>query len=359
MKYLFVGIIAGIILNIFILFPSAGRAIIPEFNLAIKTLEPPKTSLLNSNKKSFNVRAGKSLWKISPVGHVSGKITAKEELAAFSGSGSYYITYKKVGKEIEFFNESGSRFWKLKSLEYPYLSRNGKLIFLMNGDHSRIRVVNHNGNLENAPSFAGRLCTVITFSPENDFGAGGFLDGSFFLVGPQRQILYRGMTLAGKPVKGLAVSSTGKFMLVHCGTTEQDEILVIDLEKKNTGQLILKSVQVSQSTLLVDDTGRGTAFDGDRIIHFDKGGDEIFSLDVAPKRDGHAALVHGRGFIVGGYTDTQGTGRAIIFDLEGRIIFSKICTGESLMDVSILGNRILLRGSDNLYSYSLHRVSEE
>ncbi len=359
MKYLLAGIITGIVLNIFIFFPATGRAVIPEFTSSLKDLDKIEASTGEVTAGHFSVRHGNILWRLTPRGKVDGKTVIDKDIFAFSGDGSYYITYQKVGKEIQFYNDKGSRFWKLKSREYPYLSRNGQLIFLLNGDHSRIRMLNHNGNIENAPSFTGRLCTVIAFSPVGDFGSGGFLDGSYFLVGPQRQILRRGMTPGGKPVKGLAVSSGGKFLLVHYGSTTEDQILVVDLATKKEAFISLKQVHVSSSTLLVDDTGRGTIIDGDRILHFDKDGDVLFALEVAPKRDGHAALVMGNNFIVAGYTDMLGTGRAIVFDNDGRILFSRICTGESFMDVAALEKKFLLRGSDNLYCYSLHRANEE
>ena len=63
-----------------------------------------------------------------------------EGLVAFSGDGRFHARYRKVGSEVEFFNAAGERFWRLPSLEYPYLSRRGRLIFLMNGDQSGIRI---------------------------------------------------------------------------------------------------------------------------------------------------------------------------------------------------------------------------
>ena len=359
MRYLFAGLCIGIAINLFVLFPSPGITIVPEFTTSLKNLDEIKVSPYKINKGYFVVRRGKTLWQIKPHGEILLKVSPDKELVAFSGDGTHYIAYEKVGKEIEFFSTKGDRFWKLDSREYPWISRNGEIIFLLNGDHSRIRVLNNNGNLNDAPVFAGRLCTVIAFSSENDFGGAGFLDGSYFFVNDQRTLLLKGITPVGDPVKGLALSPGGKYFMVHYGSTVADSVLLVNPSENEKAVVPLKEIHLSRSTMLVDDQGNGTVIEGDRILHFDRDGDIRFVIPIAPKGRGHGSLAMGEGFIAAGYTDTTGTGRAVVFDREGRIIFSRTCTGESFMDVTALGPNLLLRGSDNVYSYSLLRADPQ
>lgn len=361
MRYLFLGLFIGFAINLFVFFPEAGLAIIPEFTSPLKNIDLMKPSPYKSGKADghFSLRKGNTLWQVRPDGRRILKVSPDKPLLSFSGDGSHYISYEKVGKEIEFFSSGGDRFWKLDSREYPWLSYNAKIIFLLNGDQSRIRVINHNGNISDAPAFSGRLCTVIGFSPVNDFGGAGFLDGTYFFVDQQRRVILKGATPRREPVKGLAVSPGGKFFLVHYGSTTADAILILNPVEKTEATVALKDVHVSRSTLLVDDTGCGTVVENKAITHFDSDGDILFSLKVAPKGKGHASLAMGKGFIAAGYTDTSGTARAVVFDREGRIIFSRTCTGEAFMDVSALGTALLLRGSDNLYSYNLQRAEPQ
>lgn len=359
MRYLIAGLCIGITINFFVFFPSPGITIVPEFTASLKSIDGMKASPYKLSKGHFTIRKGKTLWQIKPHGEIALKIAPEKELVAFSGNGTHYIAYEKVGKEIQFFNARGDRFWKLDSREYPWISQNGKIIFLLNGDHSRVRVLNNNGNLTDAPAFAGRLCTVIAFSPENDFGGAGFLDGSYFFVNEQRKLLLKGSTPGGEPVKGLALSPGGKYFMIHYGSTAADSVLLVNPSEEQKAVIPLKTIHLSRSTMLLDDQGNGTVLEGDHILHFDNDGDIRFVVQIAPKGRGHGSLARGEGFIAAGYTDTSGTGRAVVFDREGKIIFSRTCTGESFMDVTVLGPNLLLRGSDNLYSYSLLRANPQ
>ncbi len=354
MRYLILGIAGGVILNFFVFLPAAGGSILPEFHGKVKKPERINVSPWSPSEGYFTLWNGEVFYKLNSQGKIVSRTSPGRKLSSFSGNGDYYIAYEKAGKEIEFFNDRGSRFWKLKSREYPYISETGELIFFLNGDHSRIRILNHNGNVEKSPVFSGRLCTVIVFSPSGDCGAGGFLDGSFFAVNERREVLYRGHTPGGNPVKGLAISPGGKFLLVHHGTTSSDSVMIIDVKRKKTADLQLNHVHRAKSELYIDEKGESLLLDYDRLIYCDKDGEIIFVSKIKEKREGHASLAAGKYFIAAGYTGIKGRGHVLVFNFEGRCLFKRVLPGESFIDLSVLKNSLLVRGSDNLYCYSLH-----
>jgi len=183
-RYSFVGLLLGISLNFFVLLPHGGGAILPEWHGSLNALEqiepsPDKHAIRDC---SFPVKNDINLWYINNVGIVTPAVSFKDYLISLSGNGQNYIQFLSVGKEIEFLNSKGDRFWKLKSREFPYLSYNGKLIFLLNGDNSKIRIIDNSGNEIGAKEIPGRFCTAIRFSDYSDFGGIGFLNGSFYII---------------------------------------------------------------------------------------------------------------------------------------------------------------------------------
>lgn len=355
MRYFIPGLIAGACAALFLFLPAPGIEICPEWWGGVNALSGLEKSPVNRGPKAgFFVRANDRDYAILAGDGgtaVAGSVT--DGLAAFSGSGRFYVKYQTVGSAVEFFNAAGDRFWRLESLEYPYLSHNGKLVMLMNGDHSGIRLVDYDGNLLGAP-ISGRTCTALSFSDSGDFGAAGFLDGSYYFVSPKGKIIGRGMTPAGTMVKGIAVSGSGSFGAVHSGSNAKDFVRIVDLESGDHDEAELSHVHHVRTSLHAGDDGYCAVIDVDRVLYISPSGRVKMTINIPPKRPGHSSIRFLNGVYAVSYTEQGGAAKLILFRDDGVILFSQEFPSESFLDVSLQGSLVFLRGSDHVYCYSIH-----
>ena len=359
MKFFFPGLIIGAIASLFLLTPTAGTEIDPEWHgglRAIPAIEPsPRKS--STPVRFFVKNKDTEFYLLGGNGAVVQSGSIEDGLIAFSGDGQFYVRFQKVGSEIEFFNVKGDRFWKIESMEYPYLSHNGKLIMLLNGDQSGIRFVDNNGNGIGAGPVSGRTCTAIAFPDHGDFGAAGFLDGTYFAVNARGKIIARGAAPRGNIVKGVAVSGNGAYTLVHYGNTQKDSIRIIENASGGQEELELKYVHPVKTSLYITDGGNGVVLDTDRILYVSGSGRVRFSIDIPPKRDGHSSISYQDGIFAAAYTMRNGSSKLLLFRDDGIVLFSREFPAESFLDAVVRNGLVLLRGSDNLFCYRISRPS--
>lgn len=353
MKFFISAFIAGIILSL--LFPSydAGSAVYPEFTGSVASPESTAISPFASEEKSvFSFRTGRGIFRLTG----SGKITffPVEGLFSCSGNGKYWISYEKAGSSVEFFGE-GQRFWKQKSREYPLLSGNGRLIFMMNGDQSAVRILDLNGNETGTGVIAGRICTSAVFSPEGDWGAAGFLDGSFTAVRPDGTAAVSGFVKNGGIVKGLALSPSGKFLAVHGGDSVSDSLEIIDTSDGSSALLRLKNVHNTRTAMYVTDEGTAAFLDKNMLVTVNRKGNAEHVLPLEEKRSGHASVLENGGRWFLGYTALSGVSEFLVMNKDGNTVFSRKYPGEAFLDLMKSRDMILVRGSDNIYCYSFIR----
>jgi len=279
---------------------------------------------------------------------------SSKNLKAYSGNDQYYVQYQKVGKEIEFYSTAGEKFWKLKSLEYPYLSYQGRLIFLMNGDHSQIRIINYHGKEIGVKKVVGRMCTIISFSPENDYGAIGFLDGSFYVINESGQIIFSNPNEHPKPIKGLALSNQGLFTAVHQGDDKKDFLQIFNLANGEISTVKLNHTHLAKTALTVNDQGETAILDQDRILFFNPQGSLNFSIKIPPPEYGSASLAHYKNLFLACYPQKNKRAKVILFKNKGEIIFSKEFEEENYLQGQLKENSIILEGIEHLYGYNFH-----
>ncbi|OHD62819.1 MAG: hypothetical protein A2176_02970 [Spirochaetes bacterium RBG_13_51_14] len=357
MKYFFPGFIAGALAAFFLFTPTAGMEIYPEWWSGIGSIPAmqrgPET--LPTRARFFVKIGDRDYYILNGSGAVDVTGSVADGLTAFSGSGRYYVKYQKVGTDVEFFNANGERFWKLESPEYPYLSHNGKIVLLMNGDHTAIRVVDYNGTIRGAP-ISGRTCTAISFSDSGDNGGVGFLDGSYYFVNAAGTVMSNGMTPPESMVKGVAVSGNGLYAAVHHGNNQKDYVRIIDIESKDHETVELAHAHPVKTSLFVSDSGCCTVIDVDRILHISSSGKVRFSIAIPQKRSGHSSVGYRNGVYSVSYTMKNGSSKLLLFNEDGVILFSKEFPSESFLDASLQENFLFLRGSDNIFCYSIHRL---
>lgn len=356
MLYFFGGVLIGAILNIFFLQPLGGIKIYPEWHAKIDDIERIKQSrnVSAKNPARFFIKKNDSAYIIKGDGSLLLKTEIADYLTAFSGNGRYYIKFKKVDTDIEFYNINGDRFWKKKARDYPYLSYNGKLIFLMNGDHSRIRILDYNGNEIGENQIVGRMCTVLSFSEQSDYGGLGFLDGSYYAVDKNGKIILSGTTPSGTMVKGMAISSNGAFAVIHYGDTEKDFIKIIHIQESEYKNIRLSNVHPVKTSIYINNNGYVTIIDIDNIFHISNNGKIEYNIKIPAKRYGFSAISYNKGLYSVSYSKTDGGSKLILFKENGTILLSKEFRAESFLQSVIKKNVIFLRGSDNLYCYSIH-----
>ncbi len=354
MWYFFPGFIAGALAALFLFSPAPAVEIYPEWWGGLKNLSAIEKSRDGDPKASFFVRAGEQdyfLLKGDGGVSVSGSVT--DGSAAFSGNGLFYARYQKVGNDVEFFNAKGDRFWKIDSMEYPYLSYGGRVVLLMNGDHSGIRMVDYNGNLANI-RISGRTCTAIAFSDAADYSAVGFLDGSYYFLSPKGKMINYGMTPKGTMVKGLAVNRNGSHGAVHYGNTGKDWVRVVNIASDDYDEVDLAHAHPVKTSIHVNGDGYCTVIDTDRILYISPSGSVKLNIPVPAKREGHSSISYYNGLYAVSYTMQTGPSRLLLFRDDGVMLFTKDFPGESFLDASLREGLLFLRGSDSVFCYSLH-----
>ncbi len=353
MRYLFAGLIAGALAGIFFFQGVSASEIAPEFYNSLAAMDTMQGADNRKVPESFVVPMDGRVFLVDTNGNAFKKVEHKDILIEFSGNGKYYIQYGKVSTKIELFGINGERYWQKDSREKPFLSHNGRLIFLLNGDHSGIRIFDTNGNTVGAGQITGRLCTSVDFSEKNDFGACGFIDGSYHFVNQDGVVINSGSSPAGSSVKGIKVSSNGKFGFVHYGTISKDFVRVVDIADNDYDDSEIQSVHTVRTALNISDEGYGAIFDNDKVLLFDDDCDLQFKVNVPKKRAGFSTLAFDGGIYALGYTKNTGESQLVVFRDNGRIFYAKEYPGESFLSSSIKDSLIFLRGSDNLFAYKI------
>jgi hypothetical protein len=356
MWYFFPGLIAGALAALFLFSPSPAVEIYPEWWGGIKNLKAMEKSPVIRSKASFFVKAGEQdYYLIRGNGDISLTGSATDGMTAFSGNGLFYVKYQKVGNDIEFYNARGDRFWKIESMEYPYLSHGGKIVLLMNGDQSGIRIVDYNGNLSNI-RISGRTCTSIAFSDRADFSGVGFLDGSYYFIDARGKIMRYGMTPKGTMVKGLAVSGNGSYGAVHYGDSRKDTVRIIEIGSGDSDEVDLAHAHPVKTSLYVNGDGYCTIIDTDRVLNVSSSGSVKLNIAIPPKREGHSSISYFNGVYAASYTMQTGASKLLLFREDGVMLFSREFPAESFLDSSMKDGLLFLRGSDNVFCYSLHGI---
>ena len=353
MRYLFAGIIAGALAGIFLFTGIQASEIAPEFYNTLNDMDITVNSGNRNIPDSFIVPMEGKAFLVDTAGNAVKKVEYNDSLVEFSGNGNFYIMYGKVSTKIELFGINGERYWQKDSREKPFLSYNGKLIFLLNGDHSGIRIFDTNGNTIGSGQITGRLCTSVEFSEKNDFGACGFIDGSYCFISQDGSVINTGRVPAGNAVKGTRVSNNGKFGFIHYGNTAKDGVRIVDLVKNRCEDSAIGNVHVVKTAMNISDTGYGAIFDDDKVLLYDDDCDLQFKLNVPKKRAGYSTLSLENGIYTLGYTKNSGGSQLVVFWKNGEIFYAKEYPGESFLSGSIKNRLIFLRGSDNLFAYRI------
>jgi len=354
MRYLYIGLICGFILGFLPFFkPVGGVAIYPEWHGKIdliKNIQKASNPLI-SKIQLPPVKTTEKIFTLSGNGEILTEMNMDHQLVSFSKNGKYIIKYDKIGTNIEFLNIHGERFWKSISMEYPYISFNGKIILLMNGDHSAIRIVDFNGNEIGSKKINGRFCTVISFSKFSDFAGIGFLDGSFFIINYNGEIIYKGIASENFLIKGIAISSNGQYIAIHHGGKEGDFIRLVNLNLKKFFITPLKHIHISKTSLKVLNDGRISVIDYNRILLIGNRGKITKIIETPTKRPGTSTIDYANGIFIASYTKTTGNAHFIIYREDGTPLFAKNFSSEPFLISFMNDSVIFLRGSESLFCY--------
>ena len=345
------------VLSLFFFRPDSALEIYPSFNVCLtSSLTPGSPEDKKNISDSFFVKMNDRAHFFDKNGSLLRTISYGNSLASSSGNGRFYISYSKTGKEIELFNADSERFWKMSSREYPYLSYNGELVLLLNGDQSRVRFSDINGTFVGAKEVSGRLCTVVSFSDRNDFGAVGFLDGTFYFVNKHGDIIYSGRTRQSSKeftvVKNLALSDNGLFAAIHYGNTEKDYILIVSIADNIISDVLLDKVFPVKTSLHVTADGEVAFLSLNTFELYSSDGDNIDVINIPETRYGTSSIDHLGGFYTVSYRKKTGESLFFFYSKDDGVIFTREFPMETYLVNEISPGTILLRGSDNLYSYT-------
>jgi hypothetical protein len=355
MRYLIAGIITGALLNMLPLFqPAGGIELYPEW---YGSVQRPETI-----EKSGNAAAAKvalppvlipgSIVALSGDGAVRQVRDTGGRLYSVSGNGRYYAAFDRTGSKIEFLSILGEPFWNIASREFPYLSRNGKLVLLLSSDHSSIRVMDFNGNLLGSGPLYGRFVTVIAFSKKADCAGVGFLDGGYYFIDKDGKVLRSGRLPDNSLVKSIAISPNGRYAAVHFGNERGDGIMIMRLDSETQHLCPLKRVHLTRTALHIADSGTVSVLDHNSIHMISRRGKITASIKVPPAKPGAASIVSAGRLYAAGYTGTEGAPRFLLYRDDGTVLYGRDFPAESFLEAAVEEDLILLRGSRSLYCYS-------
>lgn len=354
MKYLFSGFFVGAILSLLIFQGVSASELHTGFYLNLPDIGNMQAADSRSAEDFYVLPLNDKTYLLSAKGLLAKRVEVKDLLTEFSGNGKYYVQYGKVGNSIELLGYNGERYWKMNSMEKPLLSRNGKLILLLIGDHSRIRLFDTNGNPAGAKEISGRFCTSIEFSESNDFACCGFADGTYYFLDEKGNVINSGALPAGNMVKGLRISSNGKFGAVHYGSEQKDCVRIVDIADNDSEDADLNSVHVMKTALHADDSGAVAVLDNDNFLVLDDDADEIWKVKIPAKRAGQASIVKHNGYYFLAYSKSTGESQLYLFSRDGGLYYSREFAGESYLAAAVIDNCVIVRGSDSLFSYKIH-----
>lgn len=352
MRYLLLGAILGTVIGIFSFQGISASEILPEFYHSLSIAAGADAADNKSIPESFVLHMEGRVLLVDNKGNAVKKVENGSDLIEFSGNGQFYIRYGKVGTKIELFGINGERYWQKDSREKPFISYNGRLIFLLNGDHSSIRIFDTNGNVIGG-QISGRLCTSIEFSERNDFGSCGFIDGSYYFINQAGSVINRGNAPAGNAIKGIRISSNGKYGFIHYGNTQKDYVRVVDIADNKYDDDAMENVHAMKTSMHISDDGYAAIFDNDKVLIYDDDCDIQHKVNVPKKRAGFSSLTMQKGVYALGYTKSTGESQLVVFLKSGRIFYAKEYPDESFLNCIINDKLIFLRGSDSLFAYSL------
>jgi len=354
MKYLLSGLFIGAILSLLVFQGVSASELHTGYYLDLAELDNIQPAISENSSDFYVVPRNDKMFLLSGEGVPAKIIEMKDSLMEFSGNGRYYIQYGKVGTAIELLGFNGERYWKLSSREKPFLSRNGKLVLLLIGDHSRVRMFDTNGNQTGVKEISGRLCTTIEFSEENDFACFGFADGTYFFLDEKGNVLNKGSLPGGNIVKGMRLSSNGKYGVVHYGTDQKDGVRVVNIPDNDFEDEELGACHVMKTALHADNDGLISVLDNEAFIVFDEDADEVFKVRIPPKRPGQAAITKLGEYFFLAYTKATGESQLYVITGDGRFFYSREFAGESYLAAAVRDESVIVRGSDSLFSYKIH-----
>jgi len=354
MRYLTAGILAGFAAGILFFRSASGMEIVPVFYSGLDSLDTLQwADSRRSSRQGFVVSMDGKTYVIDEGCRIVNKIDTADSLTEFSGNGSFYIRYGKVGSEIELLGLGGERYLKMKSMEKPFLSHNGELILLLNGDHSAIRIFDKSGNRTGAGIISGRLCTAIEFSAGNDFAACGFADGTYYFLDQKGNIINRGAVRPGDVIKGITVSRGGNYGFIHSGNADADMLRIVDIADNDYDETELQRVHYVKTAMYISDDGEGAFLDHDAVLLTDDDCDIDYRLAVPAKRPGYSTLSYGAGVYSLCYTKSSGESQILFFGRNGGIMYAREFPGLSFLGAEVKDKLIFVRGSDSIFGYNI------
>jgi hypothetical protein len=354
MKYFLAGLLLGIACVCSPLFSkNPPVAFYPQWAADLTSSAPIDASpdpFLPKNQ-TITELLGESIKQFNANGLLASKTDLKpESLVSMSANGKYYVLYKKIGEDVEFFSTAGERFWKIHSQEYPYLSPNAKMALLLVADLSGIRIVDFNGNIQGSQPVGGRFCTAISFARLNDWAAVGFFDGTVFVLTEKGEIAFKGTVPQGNSVKSIALSDNGSALAVHYGTTDKDGLMIALKERSwKSYTFNLPVVHHTKIALCVNDEGSVALLNGDALLISDTSGEVKSRIALSPVRAGHSALVSDGRYFALTYRKKDGGSALLTFSPEGFVIMKRDFVSEPFLDCAIRGNLLTVRGLSSMY----------
>ncbi len=353
MKIILLGILVGAALSFIPICNNIQQSVVrPEWTLNVDNIQ----NINNSKNPDLNnnvlipVKEDKRLTVLKADGSVAGVVNYfNEDLYSVSHSGLYIASYNKTGMEINYSDYKGNKFWKMETMQYPYVSSNGNYLLFSVSDLSRISIVDKNSTL--LSEISGRFSTDVFTSQTGDSSAVGFLDSSFHVINSKGVVVYSSNTDKGTIVKSIAVSPSAAFVLVHFGTTTMDYFSVTDINNDKKYIYQLDKSYKHKIGLNVDDSGSAMLVTEKNLVLYEFR-DKPEVMPIKKNIGGYSSVKFNQNWWIVSYPAEDG-GNVIVLQ-DKNIFLSKVFPDCKFVETFIDDQVFVMRAMSDLYCWSYY-----
>ncbi len=276
-----------------------------------------------------------------------------------SQANNYYVTYKKAGEKINFFNKKGNLLWSYNTRNYPFLSPSGNRIILLNSDGSSISVIDKNINMLLTNVFISTLITDLKFCDFDDSFVIGTIEGNVISYNHQNQLNFKYKApKSNKPlIKSIILSERSRYIGV-CSGINPEYVFVLRKDGKLLWKTKTKENNRKIINLLINKKEK-------KLIR--KEGDYLIIHHLLSGKVIEKIFINTEGLGVHDYTlytlennkilvliNGSNLRKAFVITTKGQILFEKIFYDSYFVRGEIKNNFITIYTSENIFLYSLY-----
>ena len=156
-----------------------------------------------------------------------------------------YLSYKKLGRDINFISTRGEVLWNKKYSSYPISDYYGKLILLLSGDSSNIEIITSNGFSLDKDQLHGVYLSDYGFATRVSVVLLVFSSGETYLIEETGKTVFKHIFKSETNnifLKSGVLSPRAKLSAVHLFKDGRDMIFIIEKDNNEKAKIVRRIV---------------------------------------------------------------------------------------------------------------------